>query len=81
MNADSIAAGTPRLSRGAATSNCVEATARDGWSHDYYIVVADDCCAQGNLQRHEASLLAMDGPIAVLAGSSEILDAWSGGGS
>ena len=65
---------------GTATSNCVESTARDGWFHDYYIVVADDCCAQANLQRHEASLRSMDGPIAVLSNSTEILEAWSGGG-
>jgi ureidoacrylate peracid hydrolase len=61
---------------GTATSGCVESTARDGWFHDYYIVVADDCCAQGNLERHGNSLRAMDGPIAVLASADQIVDLW-----
>ena len=30
---------------GIATNGCVEATARDGFMHDYYIVMVDDCCA------------------------------------
>ena len=62
---------------GTATSGCVESTARDGFMRDYYVVVVPDCCAQGNPERHEASLKAMDGPIGVLATSEEILSAWA----
>jgi ureidoacrylate peracid hydrolase len=61
---------------GTATSGCVESTVRDGWFHDYYMVIADDCCAQGSLERHENSLRAVDGPIAVLAKAADIIDAW-----
>jgi ureidoacrylate peracid hydrolase len=63
---------------GTATSACVESTARDGWFHDYYIVVADDCCAQGNLEKHENALRSIDGPFAVLASAADILREWQG---
>ncbi|MCH8849130.1 MAG: cysteine hydrolase [Chloroflexi bacterium] len=62
---------------GTATSACVESTARDGFMRDYYIVVAPDCCAQGDLARHEAALKAIDGPFGVLAPSGEVLGAWA----
>ena len=62
---------------GTATSACVESTAREGFMRDYYIVVAPDACAQGDLSRHEAALRAIDGPFGVLAPSGEVLDAWA----
>ena len=65
------------LLTGTATSGCVESTARDGYMLDYYIVVADDCCAQGSQERHAASLRAMDGSVGVLASSKDVLSAWA----
>ena len=61
---------------GTATGACVESTARDGFMMDYYVVVAADCCAQGNAERHDASLRAM-GSVGVVVTSGDILEAWA----
>ena len=66
-----------RVGAGASFARLARSTARDGFMRDYYIVVAPDCCAQGDVGRHEAALKAIDGPFGVLARSDEVLGAWA----
>jgi len=44
------------LMTGIATSGCVEATARDGFMHDYYIVLVEDCCGSFSPELHHGTL-------------------------
>ncbi|MBW2063453.1 MAG: cysteine hydrolase [Deltaproteobacteria bacterium] len=41
---------------GVATNVCVETTARDGFNHDYNVVLLDDCCGAFDQAEHEATL-------------------------
>lgn len=41
---------------GVSTNACVEATAREAFSHDYYVVYARDACASWDESLHEATL-------------------------
>lgn len=62
---------------GTVTNVCVESTAREGFMHDYYIVVVEDGVAAGNRAAHEASLRAIDGTFGVLASTKDVLQAWA----
>ncbi len=66
---------------GVATHCCVEATVRDACHKDFYVVVAEDCCAtRGGMRHlHEASLETMGLYFATVVPSDEILDAWNVG--
>ena len=62
---------------GVATPVCVEATAIDGYSKDFFIVLVKDCLAARNVEEHNAALSIMERFLAVTANSKEILDVWS----
>lgn len=62
---------------GVATNGCVESTARDGFFQDYYIVVAEDCCASGNPAFHETALRILADRFGLVVTSKEIIAAWS----
>ena len=62
---------------GIATNGCVEATARDGFMHDYYIVLVDDCCACYSAELHQATLTNCRDAWGVVATSDELLGIWT----
>jgi ureidoacrylate peracid hydrolase len=63
---------------GIATNGCVEATARDGFMHDYYIVMVDDCCACYSAELHQATLTNCRDAWGVVATSDELMSIWGG---
>ena len=62
---------------GIATSGCVEATARDGFMHDYYIVFVNDCCASYSQQLHDSTLVNVTDAYGIVASSEEIIATWN----
>jgi ureidoacrylate peracid hydrolase len=65
---------------GIATNGCVEATARDGFMHDYYIVMVDDCCSCYSAELHQATLTNCRDAWGVVATSDDLMSIWSGAG-
>lgn len=63
---------------GVSTNACVEATAREAFSHDYYVVYASDACASWDTQLHEATLATARHRYAVVAPTAEIASIWRG---
>jgi ureidoacrylate peracid hydrolase len=63
---------------GIASNGCVEATARDGFMHDYYIVFVDDCTASYSGELHRATLTNITDAYGVVVTSNDLLSAWSG---
>jgi ureidoacrylate peracid hydrolase len=63
---------------GIATNGCVEATARDGFMHDYYVVMVDDCCACYSAELHQATLTNCRDAWGVVSTSDELISIWSG---
>ncbi|MFL5798671.1 MAG: cysteine hydrolase family protein [Actinomycetota bacterium] len=63
---------------GIATNGCVEATARDGFMLDYYIVMVDDCCACYSADLHQATLTNCRDAWGVVATSDELMSIWGG---
>jgi len=61
---------------GVASNNCVEATARDGFMHDYYVVFVDDCTAATNAEIHRATLWNMENLYGVVVQSDEVIVTW-----
>jgi ureidoacrylate peracid hydrolase len=61
---------------GIATNGCVEATARDGFMHDYYIVLVDDCCSSYSAELHQATLTNCRDAWGVVATSDELTAVW-----
>jgi ureidoacrylate peracid hydrolase len=62
---------------GVATNACVEATARDGFMHDYHVVLVSDCCATYDpIDLHKASLRNAEVQFATVTTSEQVLRAW-----
>jgi ureidoacrylate peracid hydrolase len=61
---------------GVASNNCVEATARDGFMHDYYVVFVDDCTAATSAEIHRATLWNMENLYGVVVQSDEVIATW-----
>jgi ureidoacrylate peracid hydrolase len=62
---------------GIASNGCVEATARDGFMHDYYIVFVDDCTASYSEELHRATLTNIEDAYGVVVTSGQLLSQWS----
>ena len=62
---------------GVATSACVESTARDAFSADYYLVVISDACADYDAQRHQASLHIMGKSYGSVVQAEDVVNIWS----
>ena len=63
---------------GIATNGCVEATARDGFMHDYYIVIVDDCCSCFSAELHQATLAEHAGTrTGVVTTADELSGIWT----
>jgi ureidoacrylate peracid hydrolase len=63
---------------GVATNVCVESTARDGFMHDYYVVVPSDGSAAYKPERHAAALENIVNSFGIVATVDEIAAVWSG---
>ncbi len=61
---------------GVATNGCVEATARDGFMHDYYVVFLDDCSATYSEQLHQATLSNIRDAYGVVVNAADLRDVW-----
>jgi ureidoacrylate peracid hydrolase len=64
---------------GASTNVCVEATAREAFAHDYYVVLPRDACASWDRELHEASLRTAARRYAAVCDADEILRLWRAG--
>ncbi len=64
---------------GVATHACVEATARDGLTRDFYVVVPRDCVAALEPQLHEAALLILQAllPPGMIPKAAEVEAIWA----
>ena len=62
---------------GTATHGCVEGTARDAMAHDFWTVVAGDCCGQLDMVAHEQALQRIDRLFGMAAGADAIARAWA----
>jgi len=61
---------------GVGTNACVETTCREGFMHDYYIIVPDDLVATTDSELHDGSLRDLDRYFAVVASSADLLRVW-----
>jgi ureidoacrylate peracid hydrolase len=61
---------------GIATNGCVEATARDGFMHDYYIVFTADCSASYSEELHQGTLTNIADAYGVVVNSAELVGLW-----
>jgi ureidoacrylate peracid hydrolase len=61
---------------GVSTNVCIEATARDAFSHDYYVVIPADGVASWDASLHEATLASAGHRYAAISSIDEILEVW-----
>lgn len=62
---------------GVSTNVCVESTARDAFSLDYYVVIPEDACASWSRELHAASLESAGHRYATVTEVSEIAGLWA----
>jgi nicotinamidase-related amidase len=62
---------------GVSTNVCVEATAREAFSLDYYVVYVSDACASWDMDRHDATLRSAGHRYATVCSSQGLFEAWS----
>jgi len=63
---------------GVATNGCVEATARDGFMHDFYVVFVEDCSATYSEEMHQATLANIRDAYGVVVVAEELTGIWNG---
>lgn len=61
---------------GAGSNVCVESTAREVYSHDYYLVFLSDCTATTDDVAHQHTLAMIDMFFGQVASSDEVISAW-----
>ena len=61
---------------GVSTNVCVEATARQGFDLDYYVVIPDDACASWHSGLHSAALATARHRYAVVCSASDVISVW-----
>lgn len=64
---------------GVSTNACVEATAREAFSHDYFVVYPSDACASWDESLHQATLLTAQKRYAEVLTADEITKTWEAG--
>ena len=65
---------------GVSTNSCVEATAREAFSLDYYVLYVEDACASWDMDLHRATLASADRRYAQVIDTDAMVAAWSGEG-
>lgn len=61
---------------GVSTNACVEATAREAFSHDYFVVYPSNGCASWDQSLHDATLRTAANRYAEVVTAQEIMDVW-----
>ncbi|MBJ7594282.1 MAG: cysteine hydrolase [Candidatus Dormibacteraeota bacterium] len=61
---------------GVSTNVCVESTAREAFSHDYYVVVPADACASWDMSLHEAALASARHRYGTVCTAAELEQIW-----
>jgi ureidoacrylate peracid hydrolase len=62
---------------GVSTNVCVESTARDAFSLDYYVVIPEDACASWSRELHQASIESAGHRYATVTAVDEIARLWA----
>jgi ureidoacrylate peracid hydrolase len=62
---------------GVATTGCVESTIRDGFMHDYYVVIARDACGDYEPVRHENALSKLGLSFGTVMPVADISQCWT----
>jgi nicotinamidase-related amidase len=65
------------VATGVSTNSCVEATAREAFSLDYYVVYVEDACASWDMDLHRATLASADRRYAEVTDTDAVVAAWS----
>lgn len=63
---------------GVSTNVCVEATAREAFSADYYVVIPEDACGSWSPSLHAATLETARHRYAVVCGAGDLMTIWEG---
>jgi ureidoacrylate peracid hydrolase len=63
---------------GVSTNACVESTAREAFSHDYYVVIPEDACASWDRSLHDATIKSAAARYASICTVGDLVQAWSG---
>jgi ureidoacrylate peracid hydrolase len=61
---------------GAGSNACVESTAREVYSHDYYLVFLSDCTATTDDAAHQRTLATIDMFFGQVVSSDQVMSAW-----
>lgn len=64
---------------GVSTNVCVESTAREAFSNDYYVVIPADACASWDANLHEAALASARHRYATVCTTDDLARAWGVG--
>jgi ureidoacrylate peracid hydrolase len=62
---------------GAATNVCVEATAREAFAHEFYVVLPRQACGSWNAELHEGTLATAAARYAAVCDVDDIVARWS----
>jgi ureidoacrylate peracid hydrolase len=65
------------LIAGVGSNVCVESTLRDGYMHDYYIVMLEDCVGATDEGLHQATLKNVKLHFGTVTRSTEVTELWS----
>jgi nicotinamidase-related amidase len=63
---------------GVSTNACVEATAREAFSHDYYVVLPEDACGSWSVELHHATIATARHRYATVCTVDELIAVWQG---
>lgn len=61
---------------GVDTTVCVASTARGALMHDYYVIIAEDCCGGADEEAHKFTLKNLNNYFGIVTTSSEIINIW-----
>lgn len=62
---------------GVDTTLCVACTARGALMHDYYVIIAEDCCGGVDEEEHRFTLRTLDKYFGIVTTSQEIIQIWN----
>jgi ureidoacrylate peracid hydrolase len=63
---------------GVSTNTCVESSAREAFMRDFYVVLAEDCCATYSQAEHDATLWNISKYFGQVMSATEVADVWLG---
>jgi len=63
---------------GVSTNTCVETSAREAFMRDFYVVLAEDCCATYSQSEHDATLWNISKFFGQVVSATDVADVWLG---